>query len=384
VKSKYINVRSVYIRIWCQILPIIKGNDKNAIVDALILSNKNIWPLLTVHPLCVNMCLAQASAALLSRRQVCEEDQQQLQYADMLIKVSQNQDSTWCREVERIDENTTTLGFSYLKYITKTNQVTDNDTLNWLYPNENISYQETNLCSNNESVDGWNVIVQRMNTGTEYKLILRDSFEEMDDPNGHVKEMVTKAVLNIFQKNGVPNHKLVLKMGDICLVTCAINRLGLANNSQVQVTNVRMHSVEIITMGDNEGQTVRIPRITFKFGMHYGKSYQLTRRRFPLCLAYAMTYNKRQSQTLSKVLLHITSPPLNHGQLYVALSRELDYNNIRFYVTEDQLMQSNISLTGFMPTVDNIVYQEVLALNGINNENHRNILAIDHSLEDLI
>ncbi len=53
----------------------------------------------------------------------------------MLIKVSRNQDSTWCQEVERIDENTTTLGFPYLKYITKTNQVTDNDTLNWLYPN---------------------------------------------------------------------------------------------------------------------------------------------------------------------------------------------------------------------------------------------------------
>jgi hypothetical protein len=40
------------------------------------------------------MRLAQASAALLSGHQVCEEDRQQLQYADTLIKVSQNQDST--------------------------------------------------------------------------------------------------------------------------------------------------------------------------------------------------------------------------------------------------------------------------------------------------
>jgi hypothetical protein len=37
-----------------------------------------------------------------------------------------------------------------------------------------------------------------------------------------------------------------------------------------------------------------------------------------------------------------------------------------------------------MPTVDNIVYEDVLALNGINIENHGNILAIDHSLEDFI
>ncbi len=328
-------MRSVHICIQCQILPIVKGNDKNAKVDALISSNNDIWPLFTMHPLHTNMCLAQASAALLSGGQVCKEDQQQFQYADMLIKVSQNQDFTCCQEVERIDENTTTLVFPYLKYITKTYQVTENDALNWLYPNRIISYQETILCSNNENVDKWNAIVQRMNMGTEYKVMSRDSFEEVDDPNGHLKKMQTKAVLNNFWNNGVPNHELILKTGDICLVTRAINGLGLANNSQVQVTNVRTHSVEVITMGDNEGQTVRIPCITFKFRTPYGKSYQLTRRQFPLHLAYAMTYNKSQSETLSKVLLDITSPPFSHGQLYVALSHVQDYNNIRFYVTED-------------------------------------------------
>jgi hypothetical protein len=98
-----------------------------------------------------------------------------------------------------------------------------------------------------------------MNTGTEYKLMLRDSFEEVDDPNGNLKKNLTKAVLNKFWKNGVPNHELISKTGDIRLVTRAINGLGLANNSRVRVTNVCMHSVKVITMGDNEGQTVRIP-----------------------------------------------------------------------------------------------------------------------------
>ncbi len=135
----------------------------------------------------------------------------------------------------------------------------------------------------------------------------RDSFEEVDDPNDHLKKMLTKAVLNKFWKNGVPNHELILKMGDICLVTRAINGLGLTNNSGVQVTNVRMHSVQVITMGDNEGQTVRIPCLTFKFRMPYGKSYQLTRRQFPLRLAYAMTYKKfnhRHCQKFFSTLLH--------------------------------------------------------------------------------
>jgi hypothetical protein len=106
--------------------------------------------------------------------------------------------------------------------------------------------------------------------------------------------MLTKAVHNKFWKNGVPNHELILKRGDLCLVTQAINGLSLVNYSQVQVTNVRTHSVKVITMGVNEGQTVRIPHITFKFRMPYGKSYQLTRWQFPLHLAYAITYKKSQ------------------------------------------------------------------------------------------
>jgi hypothetical protein len=115
--------------------------------------------------------------------------------------------------------------------------------LNWLYPNGIISYQETILCSNNESIDKWNAIVQRMNTSTEYKVMWRDSFEEVDDPNGHLKKMLTKAVLNKFRKNGVPNHELILKTGDICLVTRAINGLGLANNSRVQVKQYNLASI---------------------------------------------------------------------------------------------------------------------------------------------
>ncbi len=66
LKSICIYVRSVHIGIWCQILPIAKGNDKNAIVDALISLNIDIWPLFTMHPLRINMRISQASAALSS------------------------------------------------------------------------------------------------------------------------------------------------------------------------------------------------------------------------------------------------------------------------------------------------------------------------------
>jgi len=95
----------------------------------------------------------------------------------------------------------------------------------------------------------------------------------------------------------------------------------------------------------------------------YGKSYHLTRLQFPLRLAYAMTYNKSQSQTLSKVLLDITTPPFSHGQLHVALSRVRDCNNIVMYLTEEQLINTDTNTTGFMQTVSSTVYQDVLVHN---------------------
>jgi len=84
---------------------------------------------------------------------------------------------------------------------------------------------------------------------------------------------------------------------------------------------------------------------------------------FPLRLAYAMTFNKSQSQTLQKVLLDITQPPFSHGQLYVALSRVRDCKAISLYVSNDQLHPSPDSSTGMMPIIRNIVYQDVLGFN---------------------
>ncbi len=77
-----------------------------------------------------------------------------------------------------------------------------------------------------------------------------------------------------------------------------------------------------------------------------------------------MTYNKSQSQTLFKLLLEITSPPFSNGQLYAALSQVHDCKNIVMHLTEEQLtMSSDSILKDFMPTINNIVYQDVLVLN---------------------
>jgi ATP-dependent DNA helicase PIF1 len=73
----------------------------------------------------------------------------------------------------------------------------------------------------------------------------------------------------------------------------------------------------------------------------------MKRRRYPLKLAYAITINKSQGQTLKKVgLLYLKTSVFTHGQLYVALTRVQSQAN-KFVLTDQR-------------TVNNIVYNEVL------------------------
>lgn len=303
------------------------------------------------------------SVAASARRRggvLTEEEIEQLNYADMLIDVSKNQNSQWCQVLDTIDEDTCTLGLPLLNYfIVEEHEMA----VEWLYPEGTLDFNATILCSTNESVDLWNAVAQDLNSNDAHLLRSKDTFSEVDDLHGHIKKMLNKALLNDFKKSGIPNHELTLKVGDICLMTRAIKSLELANNSRVQIVSIFTHSVEIKTIGEDSERTLRIPRIPFKFRLKYGSSYQLTRTQFPLRLAYAMTYNKCQSQTLMKVLLDITNPPFSHGQLYVPLSRVHDSTKIAIYLKHDQLSPSLDTTTGFMPMIDNIVYQEVLKLN---------------------
>jgi ATP-dependent DNA helicase PIF1 len=223
----------------------------------------------------------------------------------------------------------------------------------------------TILSSSNVNVDRWNATVQILNLNEAHNLKSKDSFSEVDDEHGHIAKMLTIHTLNAFQKNGVPHHELILKVDDVCIIIRSIKGLRIANNMRVRILAIHANIVEVCVVGreDAGGPTIRIPRIPFRFRLKYGESFQVTRIQFPLRLAYAMTFNKCQSQTLYKVLLDITTPPFAHGHFYVTMSRVRDCHKIRLFLNRDQLAPSTLSSTGYMPIVNNIVYQDVVALN---------------------
>jgi hypothetical protein len=93
-------------------------------------------------------------------------------------------------------------------------------------------------------------------------------------------------------------------------------------------------AIRVQTLGNNP-KSATIPRIRFKFRFKKGHSFQITRIQFPLRLAYCMTYNKSQGQTLQKVLLDVTTSPFAHGHLYVGLSRVTVGINDHWWIGSD-------------------------------------------------
>jgi hypothetical protein len=124
-------------------------------------------------------------------------------------------------------------------------------------------------------------------------------------------------------------------------------RKCLTNNTRVQILDVKRRFIKVQTLTDRP-TTHLIPRIIFSFAMTRRNPFVINRLQFPLRLAYAMTFNKSQGQTLEKVLIDGTAQHLPgrgsingafmHGHCNVALSRVRNRESLAILVDETNLV----------------------------------------------
>ncbi len=83
--------------------------------------------------------------------------------------------------------------------------------------------------------------------------------------------------------------------------------------------------------GGAKGRVVFVPRIMLA-PSNPDLPFVLQRRQFPVKLAFAMTINKSQGQTLEKVGIFLPEPVFAHGQLYVGLSRVRSSSDVKIKI----------------------------------------------------
>ncbi|KNZ75011.1 ATP-dependent DNA helicase PIF1 [Termitomyces sp. J132] len=210
----------------------------------------------------------------------------------------------------------------------------------------------TILSGKNSDVEDINSEVLQKCPGEEKILQSADSVIS-DDGNPNGLALYPMEYLNSLRASSLPLAKLALKIGvPVMLLRNLDTTKGLCNGTRMIVTHISTRVLRCrIISGDAKfaGSIVLIPRINMDVSEE-DLPIPLCRRQFPVRLAFAMTINKSQGQSVKHVGLDLRSGVFSHGQLYVALSRCTSGDHIKVILDLENTSRKTA----------NIVYQEIL------------------------
>jgi len=230
--------------------------------------------------------------------------------------------------------------------------------INYVYPpgslHNNVTGDFLNeraiLATTNHDVAEINdsIVRDRMTGQLKFKLSADTPVERAD------RDVVGPEFLNSFDNPSLPPHSLCLKVG--CPIMCLRNIdpvNGLCNGTRLQVNYIGTHHLRCtIIGGKHRGKVHLLPRIPLQSPDNDARCpYSFKRIQFPVRLAYAMTINKSQGQTLQKVGISLKQEVFSHGQLYTAFTRTTSGENMTLAIP-DNLKESRL--------IKNVVWRQAL------------------------
>ena len=306
-----------------QVLPIIQNGSISEIIDACI-NKSEIWASVHRFNLTQNMRL----------------DEESQNRSEFLLALGEGR-------LETYDE----YGYNFIKLSDKLTKSTSlDDLIDKTFGPINYTTDFSNkmiLAPKNDAVRHINDIITNKYPGETTRYYSADSID-IDDPN-QINWPVE--FLNTLAPSGMPPHCLTLKPQMPCLILRNLAPgQGLCNGTRIKIVQLLKNLIEaIILNGPGIGKTIFLPRISLDASKS-NLPFTLCRRQFPIQVAFAMTINKSEGQSIDHVGVYLPQPVFAHGQLYVALSRCPKFSNLNVFIQHEP----NRSHTA------NIVYKQVL------------------------
>jgi len=211
------------------------------------------------------------------------------------------------------------------------------------------------LAPRNANVSDLNESILQQMAGEARQYFSADKiiYEAGADPDN--AEPIAIEVLRSITSSSLPPGELNLKVGcPVILLRNLDPSRGLCNGTRMVITRMGDRVLEArLIGGEHGGGIVFIPRISLIPTGATDLTFQMKRHQFPVRLAFALSINKAQGQSVKSVGIYLKTPVFAHGQLYVALSRATASNNIKVLLpSEGPDMPES--------TTHNIVYNEIL------------------------
>ena len=220
-----------------------------------------------------------------------------------------------------------------------------------IFPNfkdnyDNIAWVKSRaiLCPTNEECRYINSLLLDQLPGSVF------TYKSCDAVNESEAHIYPTEFLNTIDLPGIPPHNLELKVGAVIILLRNLNPSeGHVNGTRYVVQNLLPHVIDAMAIsGSKIGAKIFIPRIWLAT-KDPTLPFEMKRKQFPVKLAYSMTANKAQGQTLAKVGIYIAREFFSHGQLYVAISRVGDGSCVKILFKKENQYH-----------VKNVVFKEIL------------------------
>ncbi|XP_072073598.1 uncharacterized protein [Arachis hypogaea] len=324
-----------------QILPVIPKGTRQEIVNATI-NSSYIWNSCKILSLTKNMRLQTNGS-----HTTCQELKQ---FADWILAIGDGRYGTSNDGVDSVKIPDDILINDWDDPIVAICKATYPE----MFRGTNVEYRAEDraiLAPTLQIVDEINQYMMSLNPAETITYYSSDKACATEANNDLLASIHTPEFLNTIKCSGVPNHELTVKVGTpIMLLRNIDHSAGLCNGTRLVITKLGKHIIEARSIaGRNSGQKVFIPRMNLSPSDHR-IPFRFQRRQFPIMVSYAMTINKSQGQSLSKVGLILKKPVFTHGQLYVALSRVTHKKGLKVLLCHEE---------GDNKETDNVVFKEV-------------------------
>ncbi|XP_058202832.1 uncharacterized protein LOC131317291 [Rhododendron vialii] len=206
------------------------------------------------------------------------------------------------------------------------------------------------LSAQNEDVNTINVAALNVFPGDAFTYLAADKMSEDDELDRSITNRYPNEYLNSLDPPGLLSFRVELKVGcPIMLLRNISPKNGLCNGTRMMVVRCGTRIIEVkILSREKSGNLEFIPRISLTPSSSEFP-FRMTRRQLSVRLAYAMTINKSQGQSVKFIGLDLRTPMFSHGQLYVALCRCTSFDHISILLPEDKT-----------DTTTNVVYPKIL------------------------